>query len=176
MTVEKAISWIQLNNFGRWRLYKGEDKVDEFDPEKTEDSPDDAAQRLFQVLELLGPGAYKLKGWNGKSRQAAQSVFAFSVSPVPTQSPVSRSHSDADEIYRKARQDAEAMMRFERRIERLEENYLKIVEEVKEINKLLNDDDDENDEDALDRLSGLAEKLPDLATGFSSLGSMFSKK
>ncbi|WP_439582960.1 hypothetical protein [Dyadobacter bucti] len=182
MTSEKAIQWIEREKFNQWRLFRGDnDKVSEYD--SGDESYEDSIDRLRDVLLLLYPGKYTLKGWVGKNKQAAQSSFIFDVK-TPSVSQTSPMHPQSQnfnpkEIFEQA--EASALIKFQmeqwrkdvdKRLDKLESDVLEIAKSIKD----LHNDDDDDDDDALDRMTGIAERIPKLASGMGALRGMLNGK
>lgn len=169
MTTENAIIWLSGQKFTRWRLYRGEtekEKVDEFDEEEADSTPEEAAERLSRTLGLLSPGLYVLKGWKGKGRQAAQSVFRFNVDQRTHRTTMNNSQSlDIQEIIRKAEEAAYTKLEAENWRKKVDER----LDNIETLLKKLTDDDDDNDEDAIEKFT---ERVPQIANAFSSVKSL----
>lgn len=178
MTAENAIKWLRIKKYNRWRLFRGDVKVDEYDPDKSEESSEEALENLEMMLPMLKPSSYKLKGWNGKNKQAAQSEFAFEVTTTQN-SGTDMNTMQLEELVSRLRKEIGEQMHWESRVKALEMNYerlatefKKVTDEVVRINEDLTDDDKDNDGDAFERITELAEKLPGIAKGLGSLASL----
>ena len=179
MNADAALEWLDIEGFNQWRLFRGDEdgqKVSEFE---ASESQDEALARLRRILPIQSPGKYTLKGWKGKNRQAAQSIFTFDIKPQPVMQSQSQGHSsrgiDMDEVYRKAEEQAFKRLEdlkwresVDNRLTALE----KTIEDIKKTILELHDDDEENDDDAFTRLTSAATKLPQLESGLNSLKGM----
>lgn len=180
MNADAAIEWLEVEGFDNWRLFRGDadgQKVSDFESDKEDKQT--ALDRLRRILPLQSAGKYTLKGWNGKHKQAAQSHFIFDIRPQPvvSQSQQSLGHRnhDIDEIRREAEKAAYLKLEAEnwrkevdKRLDALEKATSDIALSVKQ----LNDDDDENDLDALERITNVATKLPQLQSGLNAFKGM----
>lgn len=181
MNADAALEWLDIEGFNQWRLFRGDDdghKVSEFE---ASESQEEALARLRRILPIQSPGKYTLKGWKGKSRQAAQSIFTFEIKPQSAMHPVSQGQAgkqvDMDELYRKAEERAYLRLQAEnwqklvdKRLDDLEQGLADLKKTVLE----LHDDDDDNDQGALDRLTTVATKIPQLQQGLNSLKGMLN--
>lgn len=168
MTTENALIWLSAQKFTRWRLYRGEtekEKVDEFDEGDTDASPEEAAERLAGTLNLLSPGLYVIKGWKGKGRQAAQSVFRFNADTKNSRSMSHGNNMDIQEIMRKAEEAAFAKLELQNWRNEVD----KRLENIETLLKKLTDDDEDNDDDAIEKFT---ERVPQIASAFSSVKSL----
>lgn len=168
MTSENAIIWLSAQKFTRWRLYRGEtekEKVDEFDEGETDVTPEEAAERLAGTLSLLASGLYVLKGWRGKGRQAAQSVFRFNANTTTNRAMNHGQSMDIQEIIRKAEENAYIKLELANWRKEVD----KRLDNIETLLKKLTDDDEDNDEDAIEKFT---ERVPQIANAFSSVKSL----
>lgn len=184
MTPEYAVQWLIEERFNQWRLFRdkngADEKVSEYDSDN--ESETEAVERLQRILPLQQPGKYELRGYKGKSKQAAQSIFRFDIK-TPSASAVSANASqpafDPEQWMKKAEEAAYAKLEFknwqkeiEKRIDCLETSLKDVALSVKEFH----DDDDENDGDAFSRITDVADKIPKLQGGLQALQGMLKMK
>jgi len=179
MNAENAILWLETEKFNQWRLVRGEaggekeEKVSDYSAD--EESEEAASERLRQVLRLLQPGRYTLRGTIGKHKQAAASTFRFDITrqaAVPTQQPI----TDYNEMFQKAMKLAReevAVEVFKKEVLTRLDNLEKKVAEISEAVLDLNDDDEDNDSGAISKLTNVATQLPTLAKGFEAMRGLF---
>lgn len=176
MNADAALEWLDIEGFNQWRLFRGDEdgqKVSEFE---ASESQEEALARLRRILPIQSSGKYTLKGWKGKNRQAAQSIFTFEIKAMPVQQHSSGSRNyDLDEIRKEAERAAyikyegeQWRISVDKRLDALE----KSIEDLKKSILELHDDDEENDGDAFERLTSVATKLPQLEQGMQSLKGM----
>lgn len=178
MNADAAIEWLEIEGFDQWRLFRGDgdgQKVSEFE---SSESQEEALNRLRRILPLQSVGKYTLKGWKGKSRQAAQSLFTFDIKPQPViqAAPQGRAREvDFDELYRKAEEQAFKRLEDLKWRESVDSRLTlleKGIEDLKKSMLELHDDNDDNDDDALERITNVAGKLPQIQNGLQSLRGM----
>lgn len=178
MNADAAIQWLEIEGFNQWRLFRGEGEAQKVSEFEASESQDEALGRLRQILPLQQPGKYTLKGWRGKNRQAAQSVFTFDIKAMPVMAqsnlPAARNY-DLEDIRREAEKAAFIKLEAEQWRRSVDEFMAWTKKEIEDIKKTileLHDDDEENDDDAFSRLTSAATKLPQLESGFNSLKGM----
>lgn len=179
MTADNAILWLQTERFNQWRLIRGdaggekEEKVSEYSAD--EESEADAVDRLRNVLQLLQPGRYTLRGTIGRHKQAAASTFRFEISRQSIH-PVQQPPTVQNELFEKAMKLAReelAVEVFKKEVLTRLDNLEKRVAEISESVLDLNDDDEENDTGAIAKLTNVATQLPTLAKGFEAMRGLF---
>lgn len=179
MNAENAILWLETEKFNQWRLVRGEaggekeEKVSDYSAD--EESEEVAVDRLRQVLQLLQPGRYTLRGTVGKHKQAAASTFRFEINRHAV-TPTNQPHVDHNEMFERAMKLAReqlAVETFKNEVLTRLDNLEKKVAEISEAVLDLNDDDDENDSGAISKLTNVATQLPTLAKGFEAMRGLF---
>ena len=182
MNSEKAVTWLEREGFNQWILTRGdEEKVSSYDSEN--ESVSEGVERFRDIIELQQPGKFLLKGYKGKSKQASAMSFRFDIKPEISNSAPrgfqGNREFDAQAIFDKAEESALRkfeMNQWRKDIESKIAELRKDVSDLAQALKDLNDDEEDNDETALDRVSDVAEKLPNLMNGLQSLSGFLSKK
>ncbi|WP_353720178.1 hypothetical protein [Dyadobacter sp. 676] len=179
MTADNAILWLQAERFNQWRLIRGdaggerEEKVSEYSAD--EESEAEAVERLRNVLQLLQPGRYTLRGTVGRHKQAAASTFRFEITRQ-TVTPMHQPQIDQNEMFERAMKLAReelAVETFKKEVLTRLDNLEKKVAEISEAVLDLNDDDEDNDSGAITKLTNVAAQLPTLAKGFETMRGLF---
>jgi hypothetical protein len=179
MNAENAILWLETEKFNQWRLVRGEaggekeEKVSDYSAD--DESEQAASDRLRQVLQLVQPGRYTLRGTVGKHKQAASSTFRFEVGRQMAPQ-IHQSNIDQNEMFERAMKLAREQLAVETfknevlaRLDNLEKKVAEISESVLD----LNDDDEDNDTGAIAKLTNVATQLPTLAKGFEAMRGLF---
>jgi len=178
MNADAALQWLEIEGYNQWRLFRGEGEAQKVSEFESSENQEDALDRLRKILPLQSAGKYTLKGWRGKNRTAAQSIFTFDIKPQPVMPLAQSGHSrsvDMDEVYRKAEEQAFKRLedlKWRESVDKRLDALDKTVEDLRKTVLELHDDDDDNDHDALERITNVAGKIPQIQTGLNSLRGM----